>query len=164
MARESRIATFMYSDATWRHMLVRQPPVLTLGHWRHYHGWDDDKQFFHVQKLPDGLRMGSFYDYALDWVCTVGRGFRVAWDPNQVSLHGSGMGNDAGRIRQLRPRQQIKLTAFTERVDIVMCLLEHTPYKERGGTHEWVEPFLQKFAHPHTKYFDWISEPGEDGN
>ncbi|KAI3327366.1 hypothetical protein HD806DRAFT_520232 [Xylariaceae sp. AK1471] len=154
MADKSRRDAFMHPDATWRRMLVRQPPALRLGRWTRHHGMGGDSQSFHLHEFPDGLRMGIIYDWAMDWA--VAGSFRVAWDPSQVSLHGSGWYG-----RSLNSVQQTKLTTFTEKVDVVLCcFMTISCVMSVVDEGEW---FRQTFSHPRAKYLDVKGHDEENG-
>jgi hypothetical protein len=77
---------FMQPKASWRGMLVTQPPVTKLGCWMEerldggYLPYDEVWRF-KVLGFPNGLRMGKLYDLAQKWLGTSTRArFRTYWD------------------------------------------------------------------------------------
>ncbi|KAI3320615.1 hypothetical protein HD806DRAFT_505697 [Xylariaceae sp. AK1471] len=116
MADKSRRETFMHPNATWRRMLVQQPPALRLGRWRLWHMMDGDSHDFQILEFPDGLRMDSLYDGAQSWAWTPYTDFCVVWDPSVVSSHINpwyGRGVDS--------TEREKLVTFAEEADLVLC-------------------------------------------
>ncbi|KAI0906546.1 hypothetical protein F4823DRAFT_74798 [Ustulina deusta] len=89
MAQASRRDAFMHPTATWRYMLVQQPPALRLGQWSICHGMRGDSHNFQRHEFPDGLRMGSLYDLAQDWVRQDVSSFDVCWDPRALTAYES---------------------------------------------------------------------------
>ena len=87
MAEESRRHAFLYPKASWRHMLVRQPPVLTLGRWTTNRRQGGDGHNIEIDEVPDGLRMGPLYDLAQHWVRRVVSHFVVFWGPSAVDAY-----------------------------------------------------------------------------
>ncbi|KAI0974712.1 hypothetical protein F4678DRAFT_420562 [Xylaria arbuscula] len=115
MAQESRRHAFMHPSATWRRMLVRQPPARTLGCWTVSHGRGGDRHQFPIHEFPDGLRMDHLYDLAQDWVCQQVSAFNVFWDPNATVAY--------AKTRfgyRLRPEDEEELKSFAGQGDIVL--------------------------------------------
>ena len=64
---------FMHPTATWRRMLVTQPPIYKLGDWGMF---EDDRPLgvghlikgFRVSSLPLGLRLGLLYAWVQEWL------------------------------------------------------------------------------------------------
>ncbi|KAE9407533.1 hypothetical protein BT96DRAFT_971236 [Gymnopus androsaceus JB14] len=87
---------FLREDATWRQMLVAQPPLLQLGIWTQMHGMRGDSHQFEILEFPNGLRMGEFYDIGQKWLANNVSGFRVFWDStsntDQLEKHQFGRG------------------------------------------------------------------------
>ncbi|KAK0730291.1 hypothetical protein B0H67DRAFT_561219 [Lasiosphaeris hirsuta] len=77
-AERPRQAAFMRADASWRHMLVTQPPIAKLAvvtvhdiSGGRYFGtaWEaGEVKFTTARSRPRGLTMGVLYDMAFDWV------------------------------------------------------------------------------------------------
>jgi hypothetical protein len=116
MADASRREAFMHPNATWRRMLVQQPPALRLGQWKQWHMMLGDSHDFEVLEFPDGLRMDSLYDEAQSWAWTPYTYFGVVWDPSVVSSHrkpwhGRGVGST----------EREKLVTFAGKADLVLC-------------------------------------------
>ncbi|KAI0442382.1 hypothetical protein F4803DRAFT_551109 [Xylaria telfairii] len=89
MAQASRRRAFMYLGATWRKMLVQQPPVLRLGRWSASHAMMGEFHQFQLEEFPNGLRMAGLYDSAQDWARQAVSGFNVFWDTSAVTAYGS---------------------------------------------------------------------------
>lgn len=107
-ASPARQKAFLHPNASWRYMLVTQPPVLRLGCWQSDNpicGELPGERFkilhFTTQfpatpsagKQPtaqlapgDGLRMGKLYDLVIRWLTNPGNPlFAVHWTPHDVS-------------------------------------------------------------------------------
>ncbi|KAI0455926.1 hypothetical protein F5B21DRAFT_470190 [Xylaria acuta] len=115
MAQASRRHAFMHPDATWRRMLVQQPPVLRLGRWTASHAMMGDFHHFPLQEFPDGLRMGSLYDLAQDWVRQAVSGFNVFWDPSVATTYGS-----TRYGRGMEPGKKDELESFASQASVVL--------------------------------------------
>ncbi|KAI8945490.1 hypothetical protein F4801DRAFT_124818 [Xylaria longipes] len=115
MAKASRRHAFMHPSATWRHMLVQQPPILSLGRWTTSHAMMGDFHAFPLQEFPGGLRMGSFYDLAQDWVCQVVSGFKVFRDPSAVTSYGY-----TRYSRRMEPEKEAELESFARQASVVL--------------------------------------------
>ncbi|KAF9063713.1 hypothetical protein BDP27DRAFT_1426627 [Rhodocollybia butyracea] len=59
---------FLRKCATWRSMLVTQPPVLRLHAWKHDWGTGAGDIKFEELESPNGLRIGELYDTAQKWL------------------------------------------------------------------------------------------------
>ncbi|KAK7991768.1 hypothetical protein PG996_013219 [Apiospora saccharicola] len=56
----------LHKNATWRQMLVQQPPLVYLGDWTHtYSEMGHHEEFLMNGPYPHGLRMESLYDWTL---------------------------------------------------------------------------------------------------
>ncbi|KAH8161535.1 hypothetical protein CIB48_g6698 [Xylaria polymorpha] len=131
MAQASRRHAFMHPSATWRKMLVQQPPVLRLGRWTASHAMMGDFHHFQLQEFPDGLRMGSLYDFGQDWARQAVSGFNVFWNPTGVTAYGS-----TRYGRWMEPGKKDELESFASKADIVLFC-----YMVVQCTEEW--PYLQ---------------------
>ncbi|KAI8630094.1 hypothetical protein F5Y19DRAFT_53306 [Xylariaceae sp. FL1651] len=141
MAKKSRQHTFMYPNATWRRMLVQQPPALRLGCWERYHGMGGDSHSFHVHAFPKGIRMDSLYDVAQRWVAYTVSSFCVLWDPSVALLPGS---SSYGRSMNSRRREELR--TFTEKVDLLICCV--MTVQCTGDSSEEGDKFAEDFTFP----------------
>lgn len=79
----TRSDDFMRRDATWRGMLVSQPPVRKLAIYSKVFGMN---HAFEVREYAEGLRMGEFYDHAqLELFKGSSAYFVVYWRPNTTN-------------------------------------------------------------------------------
>ncbi|KAI0429024.1 hypothetical protein F5Y09DRAFT_271871 [Xylaria sp. FL1042] len=115
MAQESRRHAFMHPDATWRHMLVRQPPVPSLCGWSMAHGMMGDSHDFCLHEFPDGLRMGYFYDTVQEWVSQQVSYFNVFWDSGTAIAVGKSRCSD-----RMDQGDQDKLKSFASQQAITL--------------------------------------------
>ncbi|KAI0474448.1 hypothetical protein F4859DRAFT_483241 [Xylaria cf. heliscus] len=115
MAQDTRRHAFLHPSATWRRMLVQQPPALRLGHWTTCYnmmgGFDD----FPLQEFPDGLRMGSLYDLSQKWLRQDVSGFRVFWDMSAATAY-----KNTRYDHRMEPEQEDEFRSFTNRVDVIL--------------------------------------------
>ncbi|KAI0554521.1 hypothetical protein F4679DRAFT_579544 [Xylaria curta] len=105
MAQESRRPAFMHPSASWRHMLVQQPPSLRLGYWTLTHSMRGYFQDLQIREFPDGLQMGSLYDLSQHWACQDDAGFDVLWDLRVVTMdwnHSHGNGFEPGKKAEIQ--------------------------------------------------------------
>jgi len=105
----------MHPDASWRRMLVRQPPVFELGRWYHTHAMSGDDHDFCVFHFPNGLRMGYLYDEVVKSVIPDPTGFSMLWRNPRVKPQLGDL-----RYRRLDPEQHKKLDAFCGEVELVV--------------------------------------------
>jgi hypothetical protein len=91
-----RKASFMQPLASWRRLLISQPPVYKLGCWMANYSTrgepphDFDWQF-RILNFPEGLRMGKLYDLTEQWLYHVSMGpsCSIHWTPhNPATLTG----------------------------------------------------------------------------
>ncbi|KAJ7731680.1 hypothetical protein DFH07DRAFT_847094 [Mycena maculata] len=76
----ARAATaFKRADASWRRMLVTQPPAQTVVIKSTSHGRDGDRERRGVLRDPS-LRMGDLYDIALMCINQVAFSARIHWN------------------------------------------------------------------------------------
>ncbi|KAI1756426.1 hypothetical protein F4782DRAFT_486133 [Xylaria castorea] len=115
MAEASRRLAFMNPRASWRHMLVQQPPILKLGRWTTSHAMMGDFHRFPAHECPDGLRMGSLYDLSQDWVRKAVSGFNVFWDPSAVTAYRS-----TRYGREMEPGKKDELESLASQAGVVL--------------------------------------------
>ncbi|RYP41234.1 hypothetical protein DL769_011608 [Monosporascus sp. CRB-8-3] len=114
MAREERLADYKREGASWRRMLVQQPPVRELGMWWRVSAMGGDRHTFRRERYPEGLRMGELYDL----VAKSEHGFHVFWSPlSKDALHGID-----GYVRTLRPQQMEQLDRLADDTEAVLLL------------------------------------------
>ncbi|KAI1311079.1 hypothetical protein F5Y03DRAFT_343396 [Xylaria venustula] len=136
MAQESRRHAFMHPTATWRRMLVRQPPVRSLGCWTVFHGRGGDHHEFALHEFPDGLRMDHLYDLAQDWVRQLVSSFNVFWDPNATISYAK------SRFRyRLEPHEEEELESFASQGNIVLLRYMVVQCCKRGPDVHFEEKF-----------------------
>jgi hypothetical protein len=87
--RVSRREAFLWSTASWRRMLVSQPPIQKLGCWMaEYTSGDlpDDTCWkFRTLSFPEGLRMGKLYDLTQRWLGDINKPTcAVYWTPHST--------------------------------------------------------------------------------
>jgi hypothetical protein len=72
---------FLRKGATWRHMLVQQPPALELGILDVHIGFDTTEFTKHWAYFDDdgGLRMGPLYDLVQEWLGTPRHFCQLVW-------------------------------------------------------------------------------------
>ncbi|KAK7996456.1 hypothetical protein PG989_004496 [Apiospora arundinis] len=84
---EAQREAFLRPGASWRRMLVTQPPVRRLGFCESGRNMGDAK--FRFSELrptsndDDGLRMGELYDAVVNWLGTPHPAFTVMWNPSE---------------------------------------------------------------------------------
>ncbi|KAI1368202.1 hypothetical protein F5Y08DRAFT_10842 [Xylaria arbuscula] len=139
MARKSRRHAFMYPRASWRRMLVRQPPVLKLGRWTTAHGQWGDSHEMEIDEVPEGLRMGRFYDLAQNWVGKVVSHFVVFWGSSGVAAYTTTLYGS-----MLEPIEKGQLEALSRRVDL--AVLRHMVVQCSGEYPD--EQFEEAFTFP----------------
>ncbi|RYP62030.1 hypothetical protein DL771_009900 [Monosporascus sp. 5C6A] len=114
MAREERLAAFKREDASWRRMLVQQPPVRELGKWERVSGMAGARHNFWSERYPEGLRMGELYDL----VAESEHEFRVFWGPlSDEALQGIG-----SRQRSWSPHQTEQLNRLADDTEAILRL------------------------------------------
>ncbi|RYP06241.1 hypothetical protein DL764_003255 [Monosporascus ibericus] len=112
MARQERLAAFRRKGASWRRMLVQQPPVRELGIWETVSRMGGDSNTFRRERYPEGLRMGELYDL-MAWI---GYRFLVFWSPlSSEALHGT-----VSRSRRLTPQQTEQLDRLADDTEAVL--------------------------------------------
>ncbi|KAI0518284.1 hypothetical protein F5B22DRAFT_80086 [Xylaria bambusicola] len=136
MAQESRRHAFMYPNATWRHMLVRQPPVLTLGRWTTSHSSWGNNHRIHIDEIPGGLRMDRLYDIAQRWLRRTVSNFVVFRGPNAVTAYARTL---YGSL--LDPIEKGQLQALSRRVDLIVLRHMVVQCSMESGYPEYDEAF-----------------------
>lgn len=145
LAEPDAHAAYMAPNASWRRMLVSDPPVLKLGLWAS-NQWSgcipDSKGWqFKVLELPRGLTMGLLYDLTQMWMGMGDTHFYLHWE------RGPGK-SDVFHLAMPRDRQTGKCPsqeawgAARASVDVVLRC-------ERWDASESRRPkFDKEFAHP----------------
>ncbi|KAI1745117.1 hypothetical protein F4680DRAFT_443600 [Xylaria scruposa] len=129
MAQESRRPAFMNLSASWRHMLVQQPPSLRLGYWTLSHTRTNSFQDFQIQEFPDGLRMGTFYDLPQKWVYQDDSAFNVFWDPRNVNVDWN-----SSHSHRFQPEKKAEIESFSSQagnIILLCCVPTHTTHTTR---------------------------------
>ncbi|RYP24846.1 hypothetical protein DL767_008538 [Monosporascus sp. MG133] len=112
MARQERLAAFRREGASWRRMLVQQPPVRELGIWETVSHMGGDGHTFRRERYPGGLRMGELYDLVAETkyrLC-------VFWSPlSSEALHGI-----VSWSRPLSPQQIEQLDRLADDTEAVL--------------------------------------------
>ncbi|KAI1122181.1 hypothetical protein F5Y10DRAFT_254641 [Nemania abortiva] len=151
IAQASRRQAFMHPTATWRQMLVQQPPVLRLGYWGISDRSQIPKNYIVTMQFEDGLRMDTFYDVAQQWLCLEGSSFNVVWDPRvlpteekirrsfSAHLEETDMQSFADDLQSLKSEAEI----------VLLCSVKERPPGERGegSDYERDESFSGTFAY-----------------
>ncbi|KAI2629476.1 hypothetical protein GGS21DRAFT_526363 [Xylaria nigripes] len=93
ISNEFRNPAFKHPDASWRRMLVCQPPALSLGRWDELLGPAEPGVFplLYLEKFPDGLRMDRLFNFVHSWINrpipeVAVYFFSVFWDSKAVSV------------------------------------------------------------------------------
>ncbi|KAI0390983.1 hypothetical protein F5Y17DRAFT_471181 [Xylariaceae sp. FL0594] len=159
LARDERLRkAWMYPDASWRRMLVRQPPVVELGVWEHWHAMGGDSHKFSVEEFPEGLRMDHLYDEATQKILGAEFGFRMFWG----NPHVRPQSRDWRGGRSLRPEQRQRLDDFCDKMELIMHLTSTMSCCPRGRNEEMLE-FQQRFTHPRFVHAERIRRDLETG-
>lgn len=87
-----KLDVVLHKNATWKQMLVQQPPLVYLGDWTHEYVevWDNEK--FHMKgPFPRGLRMESLYSLTFKRLTSEEHSsVRMLWDfPRHLSMSGT---------------------------------------------------------------------------
>ncbi|KAK7931462.1 hypothetical protein PG985_002174 [Apiospora marii] len=84
-----KLDVVLHKNATWKQMLVQQPPPVYLGDWSHeYYEMGDNEKFFIKGPFPRGLRMESLYSLTFKRLASEDRSsVRMLWDfPRHLSM------------------------------------------------------------------------------
>lgn len=170
-ADPARAEALMRHGASWRRMLVRQPPAARLGRCHRYVGGYHGDVHCEYDTLDlaaagggGGLRMGELYDLVLDWTARVpgARGCGVFWAPDaflDVLRATPGVRPAAaGRPLTALARDMIEAReAMTRCVEVVVEVVECVP----PGEEDFVlspseaarerDEFERRFRHPEAK-------------
>ncbi|RYP69404.1 hypothetical protein DL770_008241 [Monosporascus sp. CRB-9-2] len=129
MARQERLAAFRREGASWRRMLVQQPPVRELGMWETVSRMGGDGHTFRRERYPEGLRMGELYDL----VAVIRYRFCVFWSP----LSSGALHSIVSWSRPLSPQQTEELDRLADNTEavlrrsrIVSCVIGRRESKE----------------------------------
>ncbi|KAI1820189.1 hypothetical protein F4861DRAFT_524096 [Xylaria intraflava] len=133
ISQESRKEAFEHPGASWRRMLVQQPPIPSLGRLEQS-VWPANSHELHFDQFPDGLRMGFLYDYAADWLRKTVPGtkifaFNVFWNPSVVSTNAR-----FWYTRRMEAARTDELTALTAKSNVFLActMMERREIVVRG--------------------------------
>ncbi|KAK7957751.1 hypothetical protein PG996_010802 [Apiospora saccharicola] len=157
-ATEEAREAFMRPEASWRRMLVTQPPARRIGFSEERHGMGGVGYRFSELRLDDGdgeavevggegLRMGQLYDAAASWVVAHAN-FGIMWNPAHFRWPTSSA-NDT-RTRQVNRDEK---SALAGRTDVLFslghasgCMGPSKAEKEKIARER--EEFKGRFYHP----------------
>ena len=141
----SRMRRFMHPKASWRRMLLTQPPTTKLGVWKSDQEAGCMPDFwFKVLEFNDGLRMGKLYDLSQGWVGTPFLAmFAIYWDSKDPDTLG-----DLYYLKVSPPAIAASHKCGAA-VDIILYV-ERWDFN-RGGNRKEGAQFRKKFEYPHKK-------------
>ncbi|KAK7955700.1 uncharacterized protein PG986_004922 [Apiospora aurea] len=158
-ASEAARAAFMRPEASWRNMLVAQPPLRDIGFTEERHGMGGVGYRFAELRLSDdengcaeegwgGLHMGALYDAAASWFMGPHPSFGIMWVP--ANFHFPTVGDSVRRTRQVNQEEK---SALAGRVDVLLTLGHSSVCtKPTGAAKEQIErnreEFRARFVHP----------------
>ncbi|KAK8043158.1 hypothetical protein PG994_013641 [Apiospora phragmitis] len=152
-AGEAARAAFMRPEASWRRMLVTQPPTQRVGfseETSHMSGMMHRFSALRMDADADedgggGLRMGALYDAAASWVLAADHpSFGIMWNPAgfQFPIR---LSHYTERTRQIDIDEK---EALAGRVDVLLTLAMGPTQAEREEMGRERDAFREKFVHP----------------
>ncbi|KAI1880739.1 hypothetical protein JX265_000979 [Neoarthrinium moseri] len=160
ISRSHHGEAFKERTASWRRMLVTQPPIRKIGCYMS-EVWagcvpDDSMYRLKILEFPDGLRMGKLYDMAQNWMGSGGGDFfNVFWDVGDF--------DGLSRLRRYPHGPQGGPPRLAHLVDII--LEGHRTVSAKGricGRVSEERRFNKLYAYPHRKTEGSALEPVTD--
>ncbi|KAK7955690.1 uncharacterized protein PG986_004912 [Apiospora aurea] len=156
---EARRAAFLRPGASWRRMLVAQPPPRLVGFFEETaaqaRSRGREEHRFSELRLDDGLRMGALYDAAVGWVAPYQLCGIIVWKPAGLDSAWT-----VSRAMEVRAGAMYQVMADLEsRADVILRLEKSgragevvTRHKAR---HEMLrharDEFSRRFIHPEAR-------------
>ncbi|KAK8052288.1 hypothetical protein PG993_003673 [Apiospora rasikravindrae] len=159
-ASEAARVAFMRPEASWRNMLVAQPPMRDVGFSEERSGMGGVGYRFAELRLSDdenggeeerrgGLRMGELYDAAASWVMGPHPSFGILWNPSEFRWPTT----SSDTTRRTRQVNQDEKSALAGRVDVLVTLRHSSScVRPNKAAKEQMErdrdEFRERFVHP----------------